>query len=861
MKRNIKKYLSIALTVVMILNPAIASALVPSASSEGTTTSYYLSKAGEGISTGISSVANGFSNIANSFSSAGENLSLAGITLATEISNSITSTAESVKQETVNLAVETKDAVVGGAESAQRAVITYARDTRDGAVGLKVMSVEAVQAFTNSANEFGIKTAKAVTNGAQSLAQIADDLQLKTGAVITNGARAVLFSINRTNAGTLSYLAETFPSLTMSHQSARTAKADAKTPTAPQSLKKQGMDIVKRTELLDSVLNKVGNQLAAVSTPFPSFSSDFSKFSQTFKSNLSAFIHSASLPSFSAQSTAMSRGFISITDKDVPSKGPVGIGGDTVREPSASNGAGPKPVASSNAGGTSGTVTERIVYVSAPAPHPIREPAASNGASPVASLGTVFEDILALRLQQLENKLTSRISALSASSNAQAAQTYQVIAQTNKIDQLSGTSISSATITGSSFSGSSVSATGVSTTDLSAGNATSTNLFATTASSTNLYSTSAAFGVLSANSAAIAGSLSVSGAFSQAGLISLGSGFISNASSTITSGLFSMNGGASTTNITASGIGYFTTATTTNLFSTNFNLGTGTLGSATSSNFFSTTASSTNLFSQLATIGTLTLGNALAISNGGTATTTQVTNGVNYFDGTRITSGTALTYDGTKLTAPYASSTALSVSGVGYFGTASTTNLTVSSLTANRVPYITTAGVFTDSANLMFDGTTLTALNLTSSGNVSLGNATTTNFFSSVASSTNLFSQSGTIGALTANTLTVTGQTTLATSLSGLLQGASGVVSAIIGTAGQFTYYNGTNTLLATSSLFLATSGNVGIGTTTPYSRLSVWGADTGATSLFELTNSASTTIASVLNDGTFYMKGNVGIG
>src|SRR3989338_5480952 len=37
--------------------------------------------------------------------------------------------------------------------------------------------------------------------------------------------------------------------------------------------------------------------------------------------------------------------------------------------------------------------------------------------------------------------------------------------------------------------------------------------------------------------------------------------------------------------------------------------------------------------------------------------------------------------------------------------------------------------------------------------------------------------------------------------------------------------------------------------------------ADTGATSMFELTNSASTTLASALNDGTFYMNGNVGIG
>lgn len=39
----------------------------------------------------------------------------------------------------------------------------------------------------------------------------------------------------------------------------------------------------------------------------------------------------------------------------------------------------------------------------------------------------------------------------------------------------------------------------------------------------------------------------------------------------------------------------------------------------------------------------------LAIARGGTATTTQVTNGVNFFDGTRITSGTKLTFTGTNL--------------------------------------------------------------------------------------------------------------------------------------------------------------------------------------------------------------------
>ena len=60
------------------------------------------------------------------------------------------------------------------------------------------------------------------------------------------------------------------------------------------------------------------------------------------------------------------------------------------------------------------------------------------------------------------------------------------------------------------------------------------------------------------------------------------------------------------------------------------------------------------------------------------------------------------------------------------------------------------------------------------------------------------------------------------------------------GTTGQFPYFSGTNTITATSSLFLATSGNVGIGTTTPGSILSVAGvgnfAPTGSTLYSTLT-------------------------
>jgi hypothetical protein len=60
----------------------------------------------------------------------------------------------------------------------------------------------------------------------------------------------------------------------------------------------------------------------------------------------------------------------------------------------------------------------------------------------------------------------------------------------------------------------------------------------------------------------------------------------------------------------------------------------------------------------------------------------------------------------------------------------------------------------------------------------------------------------------------------------------------------------------------LLVQGNVGLGTTTPYAKLSIWGDDALSTSrLFELTNSASTTLASFQNNGTGYLAGNIGIG
>ncbi len=115
-------------------------------------------------------------------------------------------------------------------------------------------------------------------------------------------------------------------------------------------------------------------------------------------------------------------------------------------------------------------------------------------------------------------------------------------------------------------------------------------------------------------------------------------------------------------------------------------------------------------------------------------------------------------------------------------------------------------------------------------------------------------------------TIAVANGGTGATTFTGLLQGnGTGAITGITGTAGQFSYYNGTNTLLATSSLFLATSGNVGIGTTSPYAKLSVVG-ETVSTYFTATSTTATSTFSGGFSTGgstglTVLQNGGVGIG
>ena len=87
-----------------------------------------------------------------------------------------------------------------------------------------------------------------------------------------------------------------------------------------------------------------------------------------------------------------------------------------------------------------------------------------------------------------------------------------------------------------------------------------------------------------------------------------------------------------------------------------------TLFSAYGPAYFGSTATSS-----FDTAGVLTLASALTTGNGGMGTTTWQTNSIPYFNGTRMVElNSALSFNGTKLSATYASSTAVSVSGASY---------------------------------------------------------------------------------------------------------------------------------------------------------------------------------------------------
>jgi len=117
--------------------------------------------------------------------------------------------------------------------------------------------------------------------------------------------------------------------------------------------------------------------------------------------------------------------------------------------------------------------------------------------------------------------------------------------------------------------------------------------------------------------------------------------------------------------------------------------------------------------------------------------------------------------------------------------------------------------------------------------NVGIGTTSPLSLFS-IGTAGNAFrvNSSGAVeeGTWNGSPIAVTNGGTGATTLTGLLQGnGTSNITAVTGTSGQIPYYNGTNTLNATSTISISTGGLVSIGTTTATKMLNL-GNDNGIT-------------------------------
>ncbi len=343
----------------------------------------------------------------------------------------------------------------------------------------------------------------------------------------------------------------------------------------------------------------------------------------------------------------------------------------------------------------------------------------------------------------------------------------------------------------------------------------------------------------------------------------------------------SIKGAGSTT-----GINFQTTDTNNlSLFSILDNGGT-TMLYATSTTFFATTASSTNLFAATGAIGALSAGSLTVSGNTihtGTLTQTGLASfvqasttrlsvhGTAYFGGTATTtidSAGNLAVAGT-LGVSGNTTLANATSSAFFATTASSTNLfaqaasfgslALPSFAQNRVPYFGAAGAVTSGSGFTYDGTTLTAGNLTSAGAVSLGFATSTTSFATTASSTNLFAAIASVGQLSIPNLGTAAGTFLAADPTGKLIATSS--PGLSGTTGQIAYLSGTNTAVGTSTLFITTGSNVGIGTTSPQAKLDIVRTSAGATAdVLAISNlSSATSTASRLLFRTGDLTNNTG--
>ena len=294
---------------------------------------------------------------------------------------------------------------------------------------------------------------------------------------------------------------------------------------------------------------------------------------------------------------------------------------------------------------------------------------------------------------------------------------------------------------------------------------------------------------------------------------------------------------ASTTALTVSGNAYFPGSGIWNS-SGDVGIGTTTPGSLLSlggiANF--TTATSTfyssgglNLSGGCYAIGGTCLtvgsfGGTLAITNGGTNATTQTTNGVNYFNGTSITSGTDFNYNGTNVgigsTSPSKKLTVLGSSVSSAIGQAPV-RIGVTTASSVGLELGTYGGGFAMLQGLQHTTNAAGMVLLNPfGGSVGVGTTTNSDYTFSVTG-TNYVTGATTLG----STLALTGAATFSSTL-----GISGAITSTATTPNTLPYASTTALTVSGNAYFPGSgiwnsSGRVGIGTTTPAVDLDVNGA------------------------------------
>lgn len=228
--------------------------------------------------------------------------------------------------------------------------------------------------------------------------------------------------------------------------------------------------------------------------------------------------------------------------------------------------------------------------------------------------------------------------------------------------------------------------------------------------------------------------------------------------------------------------------------------------------------------SPITTSGTLAMtysGTALPIANGGTATTTQVTNAVNYFDGTRITGNPSLlSFTGTNFgiatSSPYSILSAVGTTTIygkyAHFG----------SVVCNASLYNIGDGFeFCGSSNADTQGSQIQVSN-NNAGTAAFAGFTLNNN----ESDTSFLHFAGLY--LNSSTYTSTGfGTAFANKRQALLQNTDGLLSLISSTSSTALNDAGINfitggTATANERMRITTLGDVGIGTTTPAGTLGI---------------------------------------